>query len=84
MTKIPGVSLQSLWDSPALAWEERIQITKALAGYVKQLRSSKFLLSGNLYPSSRPEFERIDWLKNSSSETRFVRLFHSRTTLNSH
>jgi len=74
MSKIPGVSLQSLWDSPALAWEGRVQITKTLAEYVKQLRTSKFPLSGNLYPSSRPEFERIGWLKNSSSEARFVPL----------
>ena len=74
MTKIPGVCLQSLWDSPALAWEEKVQITRTLAGYMKQLRSSKFPLSGNLYPSSRPEFERINWLKNSSSEIRFVPL----------
>jgi hypothetical protein len=74
LAKIPGVPLQSLWDSPALTWEERVQITKTLAGYVKQLRSSRCPFSGNLYPSNRPEFERIDWLKNSSSETRFVPL----------
>ena len=74
MTKIPGVSLKSLWDSPALSWEERVQITKALAGYVKQLRSFNFPHMGSLYPSSRPEFERIGWLKNSSSEIRFVPL----------
>ena len=76
MSNIPGVSLQSLWDSPALTWEERVQITRTLAGYVKQLRSSRFPLSGNLYLSSQPdsEFERIDWLKNSSLETCFVPL----------
>ena len=74
MSKIPGVALKSLWESPALVWEERVQIAKTLAGYVKQLTSSKFLLLGSLYPSRRPEFERIAWLKDSSPEARFIPL----------
>ena len=71
MTKLPGVALQSLWESPALVWEERVQLTKVLARYVKQLASFKFPLMGNLYPSSRPEFERIPWLKHLSFKIRF-------------
>jgi len=51
MSKIQGVTLKSLWESPALVWEERVQIVKMLAGYVKQLSSSKFPLIGSLYPS---------------------------------
>jgi aminoglycoside phosphotransferase (APT) family kinase protein len=74
MTKVPGVALKSLWDSPALIWEERVQIAKTLAGYMKQLTRFEFPLMGSLYPSSRPEFERIPWLKTSSSEIRFLPL----------
>ena len=74
MTKVPGVALKSLWESPALIWEERVQIAKTLGGYMKQLTSFKFPLMGSLYPSSRPEFERIPPLKTSSSETRFLPL----------
>jgi aminoglycoside phosphotransferase (APT) family kinase protein len=74
MTKLPGVALKSLWEFPELAWDSRVQLTKTLAGYVKQLTSFKFSLMGNLYPSSRPEFERVAWLKHLSSETRFVPL----------
>ena len=48
-----------------------MQLTKVLAGYVKQLASFKFPLMGNLYPSSRPEFERIPWLKHLSFKIRF-------------
>ena len=73
-TKLSGVPLKSLWESPKLVWESRVQLTKTLAGYVKQLTSFKFSLMGNLYPSSRPEFERIAWLKHLLSETRFVPL----------
>jgi hypothetical protein len=50
MTKLPGVPLESLWESPNLVWDSRVEITKALARYVKQLRSFKFPLMGNLYP----------------------------------
>ncbi len=74
MTKLPGVALTSLWESPEFVWESKVRLTKALAGYVKQLTSFKFPLIGNLYPSSRPEFERIAWLKHLSSKTRFVPL----------
>jgi len=74
MTKLPGVALKSLWESPDLVWESRVQLTKALAGYVKQLTSLKFPLMGNLYPSIRPEFERIAWLKHLSPDLRFVPL----------
>jgi aminoglycoside phosphotransferase (APT) family kinase protein len=74
MTKIPGVPLESLWESPDLVWDSRVQITKTLAGYVKQLRSFKFPLMGNLYRSSRPEIERVAWLKDLSSKLRFVPL----------
>ncbi|KAF8502779.1 hypothetical protein F5888DRAFT_1800325 [Russula emetica] len=55
MTKIPGVPLQSLWESPDLV-------------------SFNFPLMGNLYPSSRPEIERVAWLKDLSSKSRFVPL----------
>jgi aminoglycoside phosphotransferase (APT) family kinase protein len=72
VTKLPGVALEPLWESPELAWESRVRLTKTLAGYVKQLTSFKFPVMGSLYPSSRPEFERIAWLKHISSETRFV------------
>ncbi|KAF8473663.1 phosphotransferase enzyme family-domain-containing protein [Russula ochroleuca] len=74
MTKLPGVTLKSLWESSELEWESRSQLTKTLAGYVKQLTSFKFPVMGNMYPSNRPEFERISWLKHLSSETRFVPL----------
>jgi aminoglycoside phosphotransferase (APT) family kinase protein len=74
MTKLPGVTLKSLWESPELVWDSRVQLTRTLAGYMKQLTSFKFPLIGNLYPSKRPEFERIAWLKHLSSETRFVPL----------
>ncbi|KAI0247102.1 phosphotransferase enzyme family-domain-containing protein [Lactifluus subvellereus] len=74
MGKLPGVSLKSLWESQALVWEERVQITKTLAGYVKQLMSFKFPLMGSLYPSTRREVERVAWLKDVSSKTRFVPL----------
>jgi aminoglycoside phosphotransferase (APT) family kinase protein len=74
VTKLPGVALESLWESPEFVWESRVQLTKTLAEYVKQLTSFKFPLMGSLYPSSRPEFERIAWLKHLSSETRFVPL----------
>jgi hypothetical protein len=74
MSRIPGVALTSLWESPALVWQERVQIAKTLAGYVKQLTSFKFPLIGSLFPSSRPEFERVAWLKGSSSEARFLPL----------
>ena len=74
MTKLPGIALKSLWESPELAWDSRVQLTKTLARYVKQLTSFKFSVMGNLYPSSRPEFEQIAWLKQLSSETRFVPL----------
>jgi aminoglycoside phosphotransferase (APT) family kinase protein len=74
MTKLPGVALNSLWESPELVWESRAQLTRMLAGYLKLLTSFKFPLMGNLYPSKRPEFERIAWLKHLSSETRFVPL----------
>jgi hypothetical protein len=50
MTKLPGVPLESLWESPNLVWDSRVEITKALARYVKQLRNFKFPLMGNLYP----------------------------------
>ena len=73
-TRLPGVPLKSLWESPELVWESRVQLTKMLAGYVKQLTSFKFPFMGNLYPASRPEFERVAWLKHLSSETRFVPL----------
>jgi aminoglycoside phosphotransferase (APT) family kinase protein len=74
MTKLSGVTLESLWESPDLVWDSRVQITKTLAGYLKQLRSFNFPLMGNLYPSSRPEFERVAWLKDLSSKSRFVPL----------
>jgi hypothetical protein len=74
MSKIQGVALTSLWESPALVWEERVQIAKTLAGYVKQLSSPKFPLIGNLYSSRRPEFGQIAWLKDPLSETCFVPL----------
>ena len=74
MSKLPGVPLKSLWGSPALVWEERVQLTKTLAGYVKQLMSFKFPLMGSLYPSSRQEVDRVAWLKDFSSKTRFVPL----------
>jgi hypothetical protein len=74
MSKIQGVALKSLWESPALVWEERVQIAKTLAGYVGQLASFKFPLMGGLYPSRRIEFEKISWLKDPSSETRFIPL----------
>jgi hypothetical protein len=74
MTKIPGVPLQSLWESPDLVCDSRVQITKTLARYLKQLRSFNFPLMGNLYPSSRPEIERVAWLKDLSSKSRFVPL----------
>ncbi|KAK2462793.1 hypothetical protein APHAL10511_005184 [Amanita phalloides] len=74
MSKLPGVTLASLWESPALLWEERVQITKMLAAYVKQLTSFQFNLTGSLYPSRRPEFDQIAWLRGSPSETRFVPL----------
>jgi len=61
-------------EIPNLVWDSRVQITKTLAGYVKQLRSFKIPLMGNLYPSSRPEFERVAWLKDLLSGTRFVSL----------
>jgi len=74
MSKLPGVPLNSLWESPDLVWEERVQITRMLAVYVKQLKSFKFSLMGNLYPSSRPEFERVAWLKDHSSKPSFFPL----------
>ena len=74
MTKLPGVALKSLWESPELVWESRVRLTRSLAGYAKQLTSYKFPLMGNLYPSNRPEFERIAWLKHHSAETRFIPL----------
>ncbi|KAH9967393.1 phosphotransferase enzyme family-domain-containing protein [Russula dissimulans] len=74
MSKLPGVALKSLWDSPSLLWEERVELTKTLAGYVKQLTSFKFPRMGSLYLASRPELERITWFKHLSSQTRFVPL----------
>ena len=74
MTKLPGVPLEALWESPDLVWDSRVQITKTLAVYLKQLRNFKFPLIGNLYPSSRPEFEQVAWLKDLSSKPRFVPL----------
>jgi len=74
MTKLSGIPLESLWESPDLMWESRVQITKTLAGYVKQLRSFNYPLMGNLYPSSRPDIERVPWLKHISSISRFVPL----------
>ena len=74
MTKLPGVPLKSLWESPDLVWEERVQITRMLALYVKQLTNFKFSLMGNLYPSNRPGFERVAWLKDLSSKPRFFPL----------
>jgi hypothetical protein len=59
MAKLPGDSLESLWESPNLLWDSRVQITKTLAGYVKKLRSFTFSLLGNLSLSSRPEFGRV-------------------------
>ncbi|KAH9989589.1 hypothetical protein BJV77DRAFT_948271, partial [Russula vinacea] len=49
MTKLPGIALKSLWESPELAWDSRVQLTKTLARYVKQLTSFKFSVMGNLY-----------------------------------
>ena len=74
MTKLSGVPLESLWESPDLVWDSRVQITKTLAGYLRQLMSFNFPLMGNLYPSNRPEFERVAWLKDLSSKSRFVPL----------
>jgi hypothetical protein len=41
---------------------------------MKHLKSFKFPLMGNLYPSGRPEFERVTWFKDLSSNTRFASL----------
>jgi hypothetical protein len=74
MTKLPGVPLKSLWESPNLVWDSRVQITKTLAGYVKQLRSFKFPLMGNLYPSGRTRVRASLLAQGSFVKTRFVPL----------
>jgi hypothetical protein len=51
MTKLPGVSPLGITmgiSESRVGFE--VEITKALARYVKQLRSYKFSLMGNLYP----------------------------------
>ncbi|KAK2462792.1 hypothetical protein APHAL10511_005183 [Amanita phalloides] len=83
MSKLPGVTLASLWESPALVWEERVQITKMLAAYVKQLTDFQFNLTGSLYPSRRVDLNSTKLLGSGALRLKLA-LFHSRAKPNSH
>ncbi|KAI0260085.1 phosphotransferase enzyme family-domain-containing protein [Gloeopeniophorella convolvens] len=72
MSRLPGIALTSLWQSPEVSWEDRVQLTKTLAEYTRELTKFKSTLMGSLYPTNRPEFERVPWLKEAAPNIDFV------------